>query len=352
MENVTANKRAYELGGIAIGFLGIPNLGDAIINKKVIEALAILEPNCNIDIICEHARSKIYAKAFYSDMKNFNSIVEVTPNFNQELPKYDLVLYVQCFDIKIFYVNVERLSKLSPALFQSMRQVDIYNKRYMNGKDFGSKALFLMARSRILKTNRYTSLACGGALPIYDNKVTINLLPEWQGEFEKLGLKKYITIGSNGGKFGRHGVKSWPTRYWVEFISLLKSKMPEITVVQSGGNGVEKFENADRHLLGTDLELTKYILKNSLLHVDIEGGPVHLASQLGTKCVVLFGAIEVDFLKYTQNINIVSEVCSPCYFAWDTDSQCLLGGKEPLCMLSITPQKVFDVTYRYLRSLE
>ena len=100
------------------------------------------------------------------------------------------------------------------------------------------------------------------------------------------------------------------------------------------------------------MELTKYILKNSLLHVDIEGGPVHLASQLGTKCVVLFGAIEVDFLKYTQNINIVSEVCSPCYFAWDTDSQCLLGGKEPLCMLSITPQKVFDVTYRYLRSLE
>ena len=52
MENFTAKKRAYELNGIAIGFLGIPNFGDSIINKKVFETLAILEPNCNIDIIC------------------------------------------------------------------------------------------------------------------------------------------------------------------------------------------------------------------------------------------------------------------------------------------------------------
>ena len=352
MENFTAKKRAYELNGIAIGFLGIPNFGDSIINKKVFETLAILEPNCNIDIICEHERSKIYAKAFYGEHKNFNSIVEVTPNFNQDLPKYDLVLYVHCFDIKLIYVNIERLSTLSPALFQSVREIEIYNKRFMQGKDFGSKALFLMARSRILKTNRYTCLACGGALPIYDNKVTINLLPEWQGEFDKLKLKKYITVGSNGGTLNRHWIKEWPTKYYVEFIALLKSKMPEITVVQTGGNGVEKLENADRQLLGTDLELTKYILKNSLLHVDCEGGPVHLASQLGTKCAVLFGVTDVNFYGFNQNINIVSEVCSPCYFAWNTDSECLLGSKEPLCMLSITPQKVFDVAYRYLKSLE
>ena len=115
---------------------------------------------------------------------------------------------------------------------------------------------------------------------------------------------------------------------------------------------MERLSNADFHLLGTDLELTKYILKNSLLHVDIEGGPVHLASQLGTKCVVLFGATDIQYYAFGKNINIVSEVCNSCYMAWDNNSQCLLGGKEPLCMLSITPQKVFDVTYRYLRSLE
>ena len=112
-----------------------------------------------------------------------------------------------------------------------------------------------------------------------------------------------------------------------------------------------KFENADRYLLGESLELMKYVFKNSLLHVDCEGGPVHLASQLGTKCVVLFGVTDVNYFGYKQNINIVSEICSPCYWVWESNKECLLKSKEPLCMLSITPQKVFDVSYRYLNSL-
>lgn len=116
--------------------------------------------------------------------------------------------------------------------------------------------------------------------------------------------------------------------------------------------GVEKIENADVHLLGKNLELVKYILKNSLLHIDCEGGLVHLASQLGTKCVVLFGATDVDYYSYRQNINLVAEICTPCYMAWSSGSECLLKSKEPPCMLSITPQKVCEVTYNYLKSLE
>ena len=118
------------------------------------------------------------------------------------------------------------------------------------------------------------------------------------------------------------------------------------------GGGVQIIKNADVLLLGKNLELVKYILKNSLLHIDCEGGPVHLASQLGTKCVVFFGVTDVNYYGYTQNINLVSEVCSPCYFVWESNKECLLKSKEPPCMLSITPQKVFEVTYNYLKSLE
>ena len=350
METFTLVKKAYDFDGLSIGFICPPAIGDSIISKKVFEAVIQVEPNCTIDIFCADKKAEVFAKAFYSGNKNLNVITD----YNQEeFSKYDLVLHASSFSVIIFAVNQKRLQKLSPALFLAVAKIDVYNKNFIYKKDFAGRVLFQMARSRILKTDRYTSLSCDGALPIYDNKVTINLLPEWQKEFDKLKLKKYITVGSNGGTLNRHWIKEWPTKYYVEFIALLKSKMPEITVVQTGGNGVEKLENADRQLLGTDLELTKYILKNSLLHVDCEGGPVHLASQLGTKCAVLFGVTDVNFYGFNQNINIVSEVCSPCYFAWNTDSECLLGGgKEPLCMLSITPQKVFDVVYRYLRSLE
>lgn len=343
------NHWAYELGGVSAAFVCPPALGDSIISKKVFDAVIMLESKCHIDILCADNKSLAYAKAFYNDNKNLNSIVFLSNTNGVDLRKYDLALQVE-HTVLLLSANLERLQKLSPALFQTVVKIDAYNKRHMYNKDFAGRVLFHMARSRILKTNRYTSLSCDGALPIYDNRVEINLSPKWQAEFESLGLKRYITVGSNGGQFNRHLVKEWLTKYYVEFISLLKSHMPEINVVQTGG-GVVSLENADRHLLGTDLELTKYILKNSLLHVDCEGGLVHLASQLGTKCVVLFGATDIQYFGFSNNVNLSAEVCSPCYHAWNIGSECLLGANEPPCMLAITPQRVFDVSYRYLRSL-
>ena len=344
-------KPAFELDGVSVAFVIPAAMGDAIIAKKVFEAVVTIEKNCNIDLFCANDRAVTNAEAFYCDCENFNCFID-DEFFNQNIKKYDLAINAVGHVIELLFVNVERLKFKSPALLTSVIKIDAYNRKYIYKKDFEGRGLFNMARARILGTNRFTILSCDGALPIHDNRVEIKLFPQWELEFKKLGLKKYITVGSNGGNFNRHIIKEWPARYYVEFISLLKSKMPEIEVVQTGGNDVVKLENADRYLLGENLELMKYVFKNSLLHVDCEGGPVHLASQLGTKCVVLFGVTDVNYYGYKQNINIVSEVCSPCLFVWENDKTCLLKSEEPLCMLSITPQKIFDVAYRYLQSLE
>ena len=343
-------KPAYELDGISVAFVIHTAMGDTIIAKKIFEAIVTVEKNCKIDFVCNSENSVFNVMAFYGGNKNLNCIVDLK-FFNKNVKQYDLVIGTSVQAVDLIFVNLERLKSLSPALAASIIKINTYNQKYMKGKDITGRTLFNMARARILGLNRYTILACDGALPIYDSHVEINLSLQWESEFKKLGLKKYITVGSNGGNFNRHVIKEWPARYYIEFISLLKSKMPEIEVVQTGGNNVIKLENADRYLLGENLELMKYVFKNSLLHVDCEGGPVHLASQLGTKCVVLFGVTDVNYYGYKQNINIVSEVCSPCYFVWENDKTCLLKSEEPLCMLSITPQKVFDVAYRYLNSL-
>ena len=342
---------AYELDGISVAFMCPPALGDSIIAKKIFEAIVRVEKNCHIDIFYNGDNSKSYIEAFYSGSKNLNGILSASEIDNKNFQKYDLVLNTGAHAIIINFANLERLQKFSPELFQSVLKIDAYNKKYIYTKDYAGVVLFQMARSRILGTNRFTCLSCEGALPIYDNHVEINLSPEWEIEFKKLGLKKYITVGSNGGAFGRHKVKEWPTRYYKEFISLLKNKMPNIEVIQTGG-GIDILENADRYLLGKNIELVKYIFKNSLLHVDCEGGPVHLASQLGTKCIVLFGATDIKYFGYANNINLVSDVCSPCLWVWANNNECLLKSKEPVCMLSITPEKVCDVAYKYLQSLE
>jgi len=146
----------------------------------------------------------------------------------------------------------------------------------------------------------------------------------------------------------RHTLKEWSTAYATEYITLINRHLPQVQVVQVGGGGCIKFANADVHLIDADLELVKHVLANSLLHVDCESGLVHLATQLGTKCLVLFGPTDEKYYAFKQNLNLVSDFCTPCYFAWDDGSKCLRGASEPPCMLRHTPQKVFEVTRNWL----
>ena len=134
----------------------------------------------------------------------------------------------------------------------------------------------------------------------------------------------------------------------------MKKSLPQIEIVQYGGEGDITVENADRNYLNVDLELMKYILANSLLHVGCKGGLAHVATKLGTKCIVLFGVSARDYFSYPRNINISADVCHPCTYLLEDGGKvkvCLRGFKEPLCMTSITPQQVFEATCKYLEQI-
>jgi ADP-heptose:LPS heptosyltransferase len=49
------------------------------------------------------------------------------------------------------------------------------------------------------------------------------------------------------------------------------------------------------------------------MHIDDEGGLVHMATALGTKCAVLFGPTPVGIFGYEQNINICADTCKECF---------------------------------------
>ena len=346
---------AFESGKVSIAFPCPDALGDCLIAKKVFDALVELVPDCRIDIFYNSERGKNFGEAFYGRSKNLNCILSSQNFYQQNVRKYDAALRVWHM-VLIDFANVERLQKVSPALLHSLQGIDAYNKRYVFNTDAVGIILRNITRAHILGINRYTCLSCGGALPIHDNKVEIHLSPEGDRQFQKLGLSKnYITVGSNVGKknnLARHSLKEWPTACVTEYISLLNIYLPQVAVVQVGGGGVEIFPNADFHLLDADMELVKHVLKNSLLHVDCESGLVHLASQLGTKCLVLFGPTDEKYYGFKENLNLVSEVCRPCVWAWDDGSICLRGAKEPPCMLNFTPQTVCEVTCNYINHLE
>ena len=349
------NKRfAFESEEVSIVFYSLAGLGDAVIARKVLEAIIELVPNCRADFFYISEAHKIFAKAFYGDIKNLNRLLNAQ-EYSENLRKYDLALCVGGSHVLLFeWVNVERLQAMAPEFLQRLAVIDAYNQQnvFPIGPWKTSVAFRNMISAKILHKNCYRFLSCDGALPIREDELNIPLLPEYKPQFDALKLDKYITIYTDISERERANpkVKAYPIRYFLEYVARMKKRLPHVEIVQCGGADDVKVENADRHYLGVDLELTKYILANSLLHVGGEGGLVHLATFLGTKCLVLFGSNSCDYTGYDRNINLVSEVCSPCMYILPDFQTCMRGNKEPPCMLSHTPQTVCEVTCNYLKN--
>lgn len=349
-------KFAFESEEVSIAFPLIAGLGDTVIAKKVFDAIIELEPKCLVDIFGITENHKNFAAAFFGQSKNLNLTLSYKEHYPNNFRKYDLALYLFGSRAVILeHVNFERLQIMSPALAECVSKIKNYNQK--NFYDVGSPnavSLRNTTAARILEKNLYWFLSSGGALPIRDDKVNIPLAPEFKSEFDALNLDKYITVYSDiyETERDRPKVKTWSIRCLREYVARMKKRFPHVEIVQCGGLGDVKVENADRHFMNVDLELTKYILANSLLHVGCEGGLVHLATALGTKCLVLFGPGSVFYYGYARNINLVSEICFPCSDILDDSNIkfCMRGNSEPPCMLSHTPQLVCEITCGYLKN--
>lgn len=349
-------KFAFKSNKLSVAFPLIGGLGDNVIAKKFFDAIIELAPNCAIDIFCATKNHKLRASAFFGKSKNLNLILDYANLYQEAVKHYDLAICLygaRCLVLE--GANIQSLQRKSPALFESVLKIDEYTKR--NVREIGcpnAVSLRNVNASRIIGKNCYWFLSCGGALPVRDDKVNIPLSSKFKSAFDKLKLDKYITIYTDIDESEREKPKNkvWPIRHLVEYVALMKKQFPSVEIVQCGGAGDVKIENADRHFLDVDLELTKYILANSLLHVGCEGGLIHLATALGTKCLVLFGFTDVNYYGYARNINIVSNVCHPCANIWgDSMSNfCIRSQTTPPCMLSITPQQVFEVTCNCLKN--
>ena len=237
---MTDKKFAFESGEVSIAFTLIHGLGDMIVAKKVLTSVIELAPNCVVDIFGVGEHRKGAATLLYSDIKNLNLILLRDDSFKDIYQKYDLVFHVAgCWNVNVEYVNDQRLQERAPALFQAVTKIKAFNIENIQkvGYNRGAPVRFF-AMSKILNKSCYDILSCDGALPIRDNKVNIPLLPEYKSEFDKLNLGNYITIYSNIGiNETRPKNKTWPVRYFVEYVDLIKKHFPDVKIIQCGGGG-------------------------------------------------------------------------------------------------------------------
>lgn len=317
-------------------FLLDGSLGDYVVLLKIIETISDIYPNNEVDIFVPKNKL-VFAKTVFF---NHKEIYGYYPNrFHGRYVKfYDFGIKTTHYT-SVKYIDEQRVKRLSIQLYDKLIALRKSDKYFSCGvdKDYYS---FIM-RCKFWGLNRYTAIGNAGILPIHDKHVKIYLNNEYKDKFERtITFPKYIT--TNYG-VDMVKIKLWPKEYLETLFNLIKSYRPDIRIIQLGGQDAVKLKNVDKYVLGGSFEFTKYILKNSMLHIDCEGGLVHLATQLGTKCVVIAGPTPIWYYGYEENINIVATICKDCTGVvpyWY--ERCMRGYEKPECMYSIKPQYVFE----------
>lgn len=293
-----------------ISFYPTGGFGDYIISSKLLNEISQIVP-CKIDVYCENVT---FGKAVYEGREK----VEIFPinTFYSQMWKYDLALKVEHF-IHIEKQNANKIAKINPIFMDKLNKLGHgYRTYYPDVEQQWFRENIHFRRCEIKGINRWTELSHEGIFKIEDQKTWIPMREEYKKRLQELGLneKKYITLNRGADSMGRSKMqtKVWPLEHYNDFVVLFKNQYPDIEIVQVGASGNAKIRGVDKYILGESLEVTKWILKGSILHLDCEGGLVHLATQLDTKCAVVFGPTPKHFYEYPQNINMVYEGCNNC----------------------------------------
>lgn len=333
-----------------ISFYPTGGFGDYIISSKLLDEISKIVP-CKIDVYCENVT---FGKAVYEGREK----VEIFPinTFYSQMWKYDLALKVEHF-IHIEKQNANKIAKINPIFMDKLNKLGHgYRTYYPDVEQQWFRENIHFRRCEIKGINRWTELSHEGIFKIEDQKTWIPMREEYKKRLQELGLneKKYITLNRGADSMGRSKMqtKVWPLEHYNDFVVLFKNQYPDIEIVQVGASGNAKIRGVDKYILGESLEVTKWILKGSILHLDCEGGLVHLATQLDTKCAVVFGPTPKHFYEYPQNINMVYEGCNNCMGTHpEWAFECYKGLSEPECMYKVTPEIVMKNIKSYMDSI-
>lgn len=326
-----------------VSFIIDGGIGDNIIYKKII--LPIMEMINENDVFIFTGKVDVL-RSLYGDIISRDRIRPIEEYKEQN---YSLAFLLDWFPI-VTKACFDKIRQYNKSLFNYVYMLLKYeeNDSFIQNDNTMLRYNAYLRRAKNEGKTKYSFLDVNDYFGVNDQKVELTVDNSYLSRCEALGLgEKYITYGNGTDKFYIKGevsndrqIKQWPIEYHEKFNRLFKEKFPYIQLVQVGATDSETISGADKYIFGENFEVVKHILKNSLLHVDIDGGLVHLATQLGTKCIVLFGPTPEWFYGYPQNENIRCCSCDACMAMYDDWYIKCHKYEKPICMWQITPELV------------
>jgi hypothetical protein len=257
-------------------------------------------------------------------------------------PRYSLALFVSQF-AAIHHVQRSMLDeqrKLTKAAynlihFRSKIETMVHNHPSMDGF-LGQKAVF-MNFNRANFLHGMAGVPYGG--PELDLRYDLSYV-------ERFGLRdrSFVTI-NNGFDPGFIVTRAQATKCYPHCEGLVrrfKASFPGVRVVQIGTTTSTPIRSADVNLIGqTSLQQAAGLLARASLHIDNEGGLVHVARSLGVRSCVIFGPTSLDYFAYPDNINIRPTFCGGCWWINSTwMDACPRGFEAAHCMTTQEPEDI------------
>lgn len=276
--------------------------------------------------------------------------------FTQFSNEYDLVIDMAGFP-KIEVVDRAKLRIDYTDIFDYVAMCENY-KEYcrsaFRGNAYGMSKLCELEGRKLIQRGDINSIL--GITEEYEYPLFIE---EDEATYLKsvgLNSKEFVTIQTGVDVIYDTHVKQWPIENYIELLKLLHEEYPELMIVQVGNAGEVCGEDSDnfKSLVNkTNIEQAKVLMKHSLVHIDIEGGMVHLRHALkGGKSIVLFGPTSIDFFGYSENLNIKSDICNTtCYQMTSCWPEKCPKYDTNKCMETISANKVFEIFKDYLEGL-
>ena len=336
---------------IAVKITG--GLGDYIVLARVLRDLCNYVGNVEYHIFIPNIK---YAEWVFSAVPYVKAIY---PEFFIDKCKQncDCVLYLNSF---AFFdeqnVNIEKIKTVAPLLLELFAN-SVKNRRPWNIFIDNHPVLDgAFARQAIaLGYNRYNFIHHCLEIPTSGNLFDIPTSDD-EARIVSNNFKQYITINTGfDHQFvigSRYATKCYPVKYWEALVKMIKNDYPNVGIIQIGGKNSPSINGCDIHYENKlPLQQSAGILKNSLLHIDIEGGLVHLCATLGTKSLVLFGPTSKKYFAYDGNINLQMGECCDCWWASECWMEhCPKKFEYPQCMHQLQPEKVYSYVSEFLKN--
>lgn len=327
-------------------------IGSAVIKKRIYEELVRIFPMARVDLYTMIPVEDI--RAIYGEEPSFHAVIhDGGLRFAQEKERYTLA-FEAMVTLVLVHADDEAIQRFAPQELACVQRLKAFAASEEGEADH-HPGILRNLRLQYRGGNVYTAYGGGGALDLGDKTIRLPLNEAWRPAFERLGLARYITLNFGNGQSMERAEevnKQWPLAHFVTFARKFHAAHPDIAIVQLGAKGAQTVAGTGVQLFGEPLELVKHVLKHAIFHLDIEGGLVHIASQLGTKCIVLFGPTSLQVFGYEQNINLTAGDCHGCFGLYANATCCAKGEKHPPCMYALKPARVMEAAEELLRKLK